>query len=66
MAGEEDEQRECKDVFLSYGREPEVIFFVKQLKRDLEAHGLAPSWLVSSKLARLLVFCNPCQTVRFY
>ena len=28
-----------KDIFLSYGREPEVIQFVKQLKRDLERHG---------------------------
>ena len=33
-----------KDIFLSYGREPEVIQFVKQLKRDLERHGFGV-WL---------------------
>ena len=41
MAGEGDLQ--CKDIFLSYGREPEVTFFVKKLKQDLEARGLAPN-----------------------
>ena len=33
-----------KAVFLSYGREPEVISFVTQLKHDLEARGFSV-WL---------------------
>ena len=33
-----------KDVFLSYGREPEVTQFVVQLKCDLESHGIGV-WL---------------------
>ncbi len=33
-----------KDLFLSYGREPEVSSFVLQLKHDLERHGLGV-WL---------------------
>ena len=33
-----------KEVFLSYGREPEVSAFVKQLKRDLETRGISV-WL---------------------
>ena len=33
-----------KEVFLSYGREPEVISFVTQLKHDLEARGFSV-WL---------------------
>ena len=33
-----------KDVFLSYGREPEVCAFVKRLKLDLEAAGFGV-WL---------------------
>ena len=28
-----------KDIFLSYGREPEVIYFVQKLKQDLEGRG---------------------------
>ena len=34
----------AKEVFLSYGREPEVTAFVKQLKTDLEARGITV-WL---------------------
>lgn len=33
-----------KEVFLSYGREPEVISFVTQLKHDLESRGFSV-WL---------------------
>ena len=33
-----------KEVFLSYGREPEVSAFVKQLKMDLETRGISV-WL---------------------
>lgn len=33
-----------KEVFLSYGREPEVTAFVKKLKCDLEARGISV-WL---------------------
>lgn len=33
-----------KDIFLSYGREPAVIQFVKQLKQDLEMNGFT-LWL---------------------
>ena len=33
-----------KDIFLSYGREPEVCEFVKSLKIDLEAAGFGV-WL---------------------
>ncbi len=29
-----------KDVFISYGREPDVVLFVKQLKKDLEINGI--------------------------
>lgn len=32
------------DIFISYGREPEIIHFVKQLKRDLEGNGFSV-WL---------------------
>lgn len=32
---------DLKDVFISYGREPEVVLFVKQLKKDLETNGLS-------------------------
>ena len=28
-----------KEIFLSYGREVEVIYFVKRLKQDLEQNG---------------------------
>ncbi len=35
-----DSAQPKKDVFLSYGREPEVVFFVQKLKEDLEKHGL--------------------------
>lgn len=34
----------AKEVFLSYGREPEVSAFVKQLKADLETRGISV-WL---------------------
>lgn len=34
----------AKEVFLSYGREPEVSAFVKQLKQDLETRGISV-WL---------------------
>ena len=33
-----------KDVFISYGREPAVVQFVKQLKQDLEMSGFS-LWL---------------------
>ena len=33
-----------QDIFISYGREPDVILFVKQLKKDLEINGFAV-WL---------------------
>lgn len=32
-----------KEIFLSYGRDTEVIFFVKRLKQDLEQNGYAGS-----------------------
>ena len=35
---------QAKEVFLSYGREPEVSAFVKRLKIDLEARGIS-AWL---------------------
>lgn len=35
---------QLKDVFISYGREPGVIQFVQQLKRDLEMKGFS-LWL---------------------
>ena len=28
-----------KELFLSYGREPQVVLYVKKLKSDLEANG---------------------------
>ena len=34
----------AKEVFLSYGREPEVSVFVKRLKTDLETRGISV-WL---------------------
>lgn len=36
-----DAESEAKEIFISYGREPGVIFFVKQLKRDLEHNGFS-------------------------
>ena len=36
--------RTVKEVFLSYGREPEVSAFVKQLKGDIETRGISV-WL---------------------
>ena len=33
-----------KELFLSYGREPEVVSFVEKLKHDLESHGFTV-WL---------------------
>ncbi len=33
-----------KELFLSYGREPEVVSFVEKLKHDLEGHGFTV-WL---------------------
>ena len=35
---------QAKEVFLSYGREPEVSVFVKRLKTDLETRGISV-WL---------------------
>ena len=34
-------QSERKELFISYGREPEVIQFVMRLKGDLEDHGFS-------------------------
>ena len=39
-----DEKEKSKSIFISYGREPSVIQFAKQLKRDLEANGFS-AWL---------------------
>ena len=39
-----DNGKESSGVFISYGREVDVTYFVKQLKRDLEANGFSV-WL---------------------
>ena len=39
-----------KDIFLSYGREPEVSAFVKKLKEDLEKGGFSV-WLDNDDIA---------------
>ena len=38
-----------KDIFISYGRQPDVIRFVKQLKQDLEMNGFSV-WLDSEDI----------------
>lgn len=42
MKAQEDSKP--KEIFISYGREQEVIAFVAKLKRDLEANGFSV-WL---------------------
>ena len=44
MAALEEEDDKPKEIFISYGREPEVIAFVAKLKRDLEGNGFSV-WL---------------------
>ena len=38
-----------KEIFISYGREPDVMRFVKQLKQDLEMNGFTV-WLDSEDI----------------
>ncbi len=44
MAEVESESVQDKELFISYGREPELLEFVARLKQDLESNGFSV-WL---------------------